>query len=393
MDILQRLWVAWQPIVDLADGTLVSHEGLIRGPIGSAMALPADLFAWGERTGRAREVEEACRRQVFAAAQQCWPSDKLRLFLNVDGQWPVLLDEWEHPVPETPPLAIEVSEHQSALENPALLAALVRWRQAGHLIVIDDYGTGYAAAATVLAVQPDILKLDRQLIASIDKDVRKQSLVRALRTWTHDLGIRLVAEGIETEEELAALTDLGCDYGQGFLLGRPDAVMTALPPTAAQGRRAPLAAAEPQAVDPTLVLYAQSITGSPIPSYVVDRRRRMVAWNEAAASLLGYTPVELVNQRCFQSPLDHRNQEGQRLCATVCPLVHSMAMQQAHAAVTSVRRADGQRQLVQVWVTPLFAGAEGHVVGALEQFQPVAHWPPAFDPPDNEIRLEARLGV
>ena len=393
MEILQRLWVAWQPIVDLADGTLVGHEALIRGPMGSAVALPADLFAWGERTGRARDVEEACRRQVFAAAQQCWPSDKLRLFLNVDGQWPVLSDEWEHPVPETTPLAIEVSEHRSALENPALLAALVRWRQAGHLIVIDDYGTGYAAAATVLAVQPDILKLDRQLIASIDEDVRKQSLVRALRSWTHDLGILLVAEGIETKEELAALTDLGCDYGQGFLLGRPDATMVALPPADTLGARARLAAGEPRAVDPTLVLYAQSIAQSPIPSYVVDRRRRMVAWNEAAASLLGYTAVDLVSHRCFHSPLDHRNQEGQRLCAALCPLVHSMAMQRAHAAVTSARRADGQRQLLQVWVTPLFGGADGSVVGALEQFQPVARWPSAFGDPQNGIRLEAQFGV
>lgn len=393
MEILQRLWVAWQPIVDLADGTLVGHEALIRGPSGSALALPADLFAWGERAGRAQELEEACRRHVFAASQQRWPSGKLRLFLNVDGQWPVLSDEWEHPAPGAIPLAIEVSEHRSALDNPALLAALVRWRQAGHLIVIDDYGTGYAAAATVLAVQPDILKLDRQLIASIDEDVRKQSLVRALRTWTHDLGIRLVAEGIETEEELAALTDLGCDYGQGFLLGRPDAVMAEMSATDPQGRRTRAAAAEPFAVDPTLVLYAQSIAGSPIPSYVVDRRRRMVAWNEAAASLLGYAAVELVNQRCFQSPLDHRNQEGQRLCAAVCPLVHSMAMQRAHAAVTSIQCADGQRQLVQVWVTPLFGGAEGHVIGALEQFQPVAHWPSLFDHPHNEIRLATHLGV
>ncbi|MDA8200655.1 MAG: EAL domain-containing protein [Thermaerobacter sp.] len=393
MEILQRLWVAWQPIVDLADGTLVGHEALIRGPIGSALALPADLFAWGERTGRARQLEEACRQHVFAASQECWPSDKPRLFLNVDGQWPVLSDEWEHPVPDAIPLAIEVSEHRSALDNPALLAALVRWRQAGHLIVIDDYGTGYAAAATVLAVQPDILKLDRQLIAFIDEDVRKQSLVRALRTWTHDLGIRLVAEGIETEEELAALTDLGCDYGQGFLLGRPNALMVEGSPVDSQRRRARVAAAESLGVDPTLVLYAQSIAGSPIASYVVDRRRRMVAWNEAAASLLGYEPVELVNQRCFQSPLDHRNQEGQRLCTAVCPLVHSMAMKRAHAAVTSIQRADGQRQLVQVWVTPLFGAPEGRVVGALEQFEPVAHWPSAFNRPGNEIRLEARVGV
>ncbi|MGC8486955.1 MAG: EAL domain-containing protein [Clostridia bacterium] len=373
-DLLAHLWVAWQPVVDLERGVPVGHEALIRGPVGSRWAMPAELFAWADGAGRARELEMACRGLAFEAAQAWWPPGQ-RLFLNVDGRWTRASELGAHRAGGIP-LALEISERHPIVSDPALLSAVARWRQAGHLLVLDDYGTGYAAAATVLAVQPDIVKLDRALISGIDGNRQKRSLVRSLRAWTTDLGIRLVAEGIETEAELAVLQDLGCDYGQGYLLGRPGPDMraaTEISLTVSRQRRvpAPTGAASP------LTFYAGAIQDSPIASYIVDHRRRLVAWNAAAAALLEHSAEDLVGELCFRSPLDHRNQAGHRLCVGACPLVHAMAERRMHNGVVSARTRSGVRQVIQVWVLPLVDSRSGRVVGALEQFSPIAGWPDA----------------
>ncbi len=374
MELLQRLWIAWQPIVDLTQGTVLGHEALIRGPSKSRWAQPAQLFAWAEDVGQSDALEMTCRQLAYETARHAWRSRTQRLFLNVDGRWPRLLESWEQPRADEVPLAIEISEQRSALENRPLLSALARWREAGHLIVMDDYGVGYAGAAAALTIHPHLLKVDRQLVANIDTDDHKQAMVRAIRTWTDDLGIRLVAEGIETEAELAMLRDMGCDYGQGYLIGRPSVALlpdrNALPASLA----APPA---PPSSDPTLAFYARSIAQSPIPSYVVDRRRRLVAWNPAAETLLGYAPEDMVATLCFESPLDHQDQDGRRLCTGMCPLVASMVSQQPRAMVASARSRDGRRHILRVWVTPLFDAARGRVVGVLEQFQLHAAWPSA----------------
>lgn len=382
MDPLEQLWVAWQAIMDLAAGRVMGYESLIRGPEDTPLAMPAALFAWAHDAERAAALDQACKRLAYEGAQNRWTDPTHRVFLNIDARWAVLPDPWEQGRAGEIPLAVEVSETRSVMEDETLLAALDRWRRSGHLVVVDDYGAGYAGPGGVLALQPDIVKLDRILVAGIDHDVQKQSLVRAVRTWTDDLGIGLLAEGVETAEELAAVRRLGCDYAQGFYLGRPAAAL--LPPTA-QSVRGSLARSRPHvvreparpAVHPVLAWYAQAMAEASIPSCVVDRRRTMVAWNQAAEALLGYPARQCVGQRCMQSPLDHRDGAGRLLCRGACPLVHSMAEQVVHATVVNGARADGTRQALEIWVTPLWEGTSGRVVGALEQFRPVGDLPTA----------------
>ena len=134
------------------------HEALTRGPVGSQWAMPAELFGWEDRAGRARELEMARRGLAFEAAR-VWSPRGQRLFLNLDGRWPAASELGAHRAGGIP-LALETSERHPIVSDPALLSAVARWRQAGHVPVLDGYGTGYAAAATVLAVQPDIVKLD-----------------------------------------------------------------------------------------------------------------------------------------------------------------------------------------------------------------------------------------
>ena len=373
-DPLTQLWVAWQPIVDLERGQLVGHEALIRGPVDSPWAMPAALFAWADQEGRAAELEQSCRSTALGWAQQNWVPGQY-LFLNVDGRWPRLPDPWEHRSVDGIPLVLELSERQPLLGQPSVLHALARWRQAGHLLALDDYGTGYAAAATALAIQPHIIKLDRALIASIDREAGKQSVVRSIRVWTQELNIRLVAEGIETEAELAWLQDLGCDYGQGFLLGRPAPALGEGTPGARPGL-GPGAAAAARPVPPALAFYGDAIRNSNVPSYVVDTRRRMVAWNQAAEELLGFTAESLVGHACFQSPLDHQNQAGHRLCVGACPLIAAMAERMPVRERVSVRTQVGSRRILDVSVLPILDTATGRVLGALEQFQLAPGWEP-----------------
>ncbi len=384
MDLLEQLWVAWQPIVDLHTSRVVGYESLIRGPAATPFATPAALFAWAEAAGQAPALEETCKRLAYEAAHDLWADPTQRVFLNIDGRWPKLPDRWDAGAAGEIPLAVEVSEARSVLNDEGLLAALERWRRHGHLIVMDDYGTGYAGMAEALVLQPDLVKLDRALIAGVDHHGQKQSLVRAVRSWTDDLGIELLAEGVETAAELAAVARLGCDYAQGYYLAEP---ARRLPPVSGPvPRTAPPApaAAHPS---PALAFYAQAVADSAIPSYVVDRRRELVAWNRAAEALLGHAAGQLVGQRCAMGPLDHRDAAGRLLCRGFCPLAHSMAEQAVHTMVVSAADAGGQRHRVETWVTPIFDTALGRVVGALAQFRPVEKSDvPHGDPASGRVR-------
>lgn len=373
-DLLSQLWVAWQPIVDLSQGMLVGHEALIRGPVDSPWATPAALFPWAEESGCARDLEQRCRALALAPAATIWESGHY-LFLNVDGRWPKLPEPWDHRAVNGCSLVLEFSERQPLVDNPALLSAMARWRHAGHLLALDDYGTGYATATVALAIQPHIIKVDRALIAGIDQDARKQSIVRAIRGWTQDLNIRLVAEGIETAGELACAQDLGCDYGQGFLLGRP-APTLAMETPGDHPRLISMEDTAARSVAPALALYVDAIRDASVPSYVVDTRRRMVGWNRAAEALLGFTAETLVGHACFRSPLDHQDRAGHRLCVGDCPLIDAMAQRMPVRERVSVRTRTGSRRVVDVSVVPILDTATGRVAGALEQFQLAAGWEP-----------------
>ena len=376
--MLDSLWMAWQPIVELATGRIVGHEALVRGPEGSSYAMPDSLFPLATREGLSQLLEAACRHRALRGAALLAPGEVA--FVNIDGRWPHVDGGPDLSQAGLQPLALEISEARPILDNHDLLAALPMWREAGHRIVLDDYGTGYAAAATVLSVQPNMIKLDRRIIANLDADARKQSLVQSLRAWTHDLGIQLVAEGVETPEEWRTLAALGCDYGQGFLLGRPapNPLTGPIPVLEAVRRMTSRALSPVTAVEPgadILDFYSNAIRESPIASYVVDRKRRVVAWNGAAETLLGYRETGMTNVICHRSPLDHRDREGRRLCVGACPLVLGMAQETAHSGPVSVATASGDRLILDVQVIPLWDPHRRQVVGAMEQFRRLSDWP------------------
>lgn len=221
------LTTAFQPIFDISDLTCVGFEALARLP---EMESPAGWFSEAYELGLGFEVEMlAVRRAVESAppgaviAVNCGPmslqSRELDELIRSDGV-------------DASRLILELTEHAVVDDYPSLTSALAGLRERGARVAIDDTGSGFASLRHVLALKPDIVKLDRSLIADIDRDTSCQELVRSLANFSQETGVVLVAEGVERAEELELCRDLGVDWAQGYLLGRPQPAMAASTVTA-----------------------------------------------------------------------------------------------------------------------------------------------------------------
>jgi EAL domain-containing protein (putative c-di-GMP-specific phosphodiesterase class I) len=118
-------------------------------------------------------------------------------------------------------VGVEVTEHSPVEDYDALLAVLDVLRAAGVLLAVDDAGAGYASLRHVLRLRPDVIKLDIALVAGVHTDLARQALVAAMVGFAAATGARLVAEGVEEAAEAAVLRELGVEYAQGHLYGRP----------------------------------------------------------------------------------------------------------------------------------------------------------------------------
>jgi EAL domain-containing protein (putative c-di-GMP-specific phosphodiesterase class I) len=206
----------FQPIVDLGTGAVVGHEALTR----FADGVPPDArFAAANRAGLALELETATLRAALDAAAGALPAGSY-LSLNASpallrsGSMQALLAGVERPI------VVEITEHVAISDYATLRAELGELGPAVRLAV-DDAGAGYASFRHILELAPDLVKLDIGLIRGIDGDPARQALIAGMAYFAAKRGIRLIAEGIETVAELAALRALGIPYGQGYLLGRP----------------------------------------------------------------------------------------------------------------------------------------------------------------------------
>lgn len=221
---LRGLWMAYQPISGASDGAVQAHEALLR-TTDPAFPHPGAFLAAAEQLGRLPDVGRAIRKSVAGLlGSGALPRD---VFVNLH---PLDLADDELLDPGAPlsrfasRVVLEITERAS-LGGVADVAERVRsLRTLGYRIALDDLGAGYAGLNTFVALAPDIVKLDMALVRCLDRDAVKQKLVGAMTRMCHDLGIVVVAEGVETEGERVAARDAGCELLQGFLLGRPSAV-------------------------------------------------------------------------------------------------------------------------------------------------------------------------
>lgn len=217
----------FQPIVRLTDGEIVGYESLSRGPENSPLYSPCELLRVAEAENRLWELELVFRKKALEKSALLTP-DKL-LFINVDpniirdvnfrkGFTRDYLREYNRS-PKS--VVIEITERTAIQDYKQFKQVLKHYTDQGYLIAIDDVGSGYSGLKTISEVRPHFLKLDMDLVRDIDRDPFKQSMVKALVDIANNTGIRLIAEGIETAEELKTLISLGVTGGQGFLLQKP----------------------------------------------------------------------------------------------------------------------------------------------------------------------------
>ncbi len=225
---MKGLFLAAQPIVRAGDGAIFGYELLLRS-CSRRLPDPGAVLEAAERLGRVADVGRVVRR--LAAAVEI--PEETSLFVNVHSLELEDDDLYGGATPLTDSarlVVLEVTERGRIESVPDLHSRISRLRALGYRIAVDDFGAGYAALNSFATLHPDVAKLDMALVRGVDHDRYRQQLIASVRAMCRDLDILVVAEGIETEAERAALVDLGCDLLQGFLIGRPRPLGLSLPP-------------------------------------------------------------------------------------------------------------------------------------------------------------------
>lgn len=213
-----------QPIHSLSDGEPVGVECLARFP-NNRQRGPHTWFEDAERAGLGVELEMAAVRNALETLGHV-PAGKYAT-INVSPATVLSgLIEQELAGVEAAKLVLEVTEHQHVADYAGLARTLASLQQKVR-IAIDDVGTGYSGLRHIVELKPDMLKMDMALTRDIHKDPARRALTGALVQLSRDIGCKLVAEGIETVEERAAMAALGVDYGQGYYFARPLPVIAA----------------------------------------------------------------------------------------------------------------------------------------------------------------------
>jgi EAL domain-containing protein (putative c-di-GMP-specific phosphodiesterase class I) len=210
----------FQPIVRLTDLAPIGYEGLSRFPTPPGLiALPPDVtLAAAGRAGLRQELEVACWAAIAEAGA---PPDGRLLFVNIAPDYlghPRLLELAER-LPSR--LVIELTEQDAVQDCARLIERLRPWLARGAMVAVDDAGAGFTSLEYVAEIRPDFLKLARGMVTGVDRDPSRQAVLRATIAFAHEVGARIIAEGVEREEELALLREAGADLGQGWLFGRP----------------------------------------------------------------------------------------------------------------------------------------------------------------------------
>ncbi len=225
----EGLGIEYQPVVELSTSRVASLEALVRWSRDGERVEPADFLAIAEDSGLIVPLggwvlAQACR-QVVSWRESGWlvglsVNFSLRQVSAPDFAEMVLTALDDSGLPRSA-LTLEVTERVLIEIGPPIMAGLARLRHLGVRLAIDDFGTGYASLAYLRELPVDIIKIDPSFVAGLGTDGTLAMLTRTVVQVGHDLGIEIVAEGIERPEQLELLRAMGCGLGQGFLVARP----------------------------------------------------------------------------------------------------------------------------------------------------------------------------
>ena len=219
---LSNLYMVYQPIVRWSDRSIHGYEALVRSG-DSRLPNPHALFKAAERLDRAQEMNRLIRQ----LAPHPFVEDTGRGYLYFNLHVQDLSDD-RLIDPDSPLVCIanrvvlEITERASLDQVSGIRTRIAQLRDLGFRIAIDDLGAGYAGLSSFACLEPDVVKLDMALIRDVHKAPTKQRLVRSMTQLCSDMGLEVVAEGVETAEERDVLIDLGCELLQGYYFAKPD---------------------------------------------------------------------------------------------------------------------------------------------------------------------------
>lgn len=227
----QRIKPVFQPIVCLSDGHIIGYEALSRITEPQKIKNSEELFHLAGLYGKIWELEQLCRSRILEAYHDLAPqyTDR-KLFLNVN---PMVIHDKEFHAGFTIQylkkynlnpnhIVFEVTERNAIDDVHGFKDTIRHYKSQEYQIAIDDAGSCYSGLNLICDIVPHYLKLDIALIHNIDKDTTKYAMVKSLVEFSNLTNIQLVAEGIETEEELKTLLKLGVHHGQGYFLRKPN---------------------------------------------------------------------------------------------------------------------------------------------------------------------------
>ena len=214
---------AYQPIVDLSTRTIYAHEALVRGPNGESAYSVLSQVTVANRY----RFDQACRVQAIRGAAALGMKELLSInFLPNAVYQPAACIRttfeaarlYNFPIEQ---IIFEVTEGEQILDRPHLVNIFREYRRFGFRTAIDDFGAGYAGLNLLSEYQPDIIKIDMDLVRDIDSNKPKQAIVNGIVSICAALKVRVLAEGIETIAERDFLRRAGIDLMQGYLFSKP----------------------------------------------------------------------------------------------------------------------------------------------------------------------------
>jgi EAL domain-containing protein (putative c-di-GMP-specific phosphodiesterase class I) len=217
------VYMVYQPIVSWSRREPFGYEALVRSSE-QTMPGPGALFDTAEQLGRLHELGRQIRTKCVDPLSPAQLQQSLFVNLHTEDLLDnTLFDPDTQLARVANQIVLEITERATLESIGQVRERIARLRQLGFRIAIDDIGAGYSGLNSFAMIQPDIVKLDITLVRGVDADPVKRKLVRVLGDLCQDLGILVVAEGVETTAERDTLVDLGCDLLQGYLFARPGA--------------------------------------------------------------------------------------------------------------------------------------------------------------------------
>jgi diguanylate cyclase (GGDEF)-like protein len=229
----QELYLAYQPIFSLKSNKIAGFESLLRWQHPErGLVMPGAFIAVAEETGLIialdRYVLDMACAQLKIWQEEYDLSASFRLQVNLSAQQlsqPDFLDHLEKTLAKhqinSKNLALEITENALMQQHENILVLLHELKMRGIHVSIDDFGTGYSSLSYLHHLKVENLKIDRSFINQMEKTKDNLGIVRAIINLTHELGMDVTAEGVETPQQLEQLQGLGCDFAQGYFLGKP----------------------------------------------------------------------------------------------------------------------------------------------------------------------------